>query len=340
MELNEPGDGVLECFLEEPGLAPHAMLYVTRRVIDQRTNQLYYQPCAVEIFEGGWRCVPITTALHSSFSWHSEWVRPKDGERELPADIGSRLSGVLDELEIFAFDFQSRKVPPGGWYTNIPDGSTATCSNFVRVPFERAGVNRMPYPTTAASIGAQANLSLLGLCYPHGIYTPTNILNDSKFSKVGIVDNGQTERSYASALVIGRPDWPHSFGGWISQKKLCLDNLPNWKSVRHWRSSFEALKVKLGQSSSFLGRTARGIFNVTEAEVPRSASETAIAYYLRTAFEAGHIITNKVVPALYELYSSSDKIWTIEELHAHEHLNQLCAEGISHSCLQREHWYC
>ncbi len=340
VELNEPGDGVLECFLEEPGLAPHAMLYVTRRVADPNTKSIYYQPCAVEIFEGGWRCVPITTALHSSFSWHSEWVRPRDGDRELPADIGARLSSVLDDLEIFAFDFQSRKVPPGGWYNNIPDGSTATCSNFVRVPFERSGVTGMPYPTTAASVGAQANLSLLGLCYPNGIYTPTNILNDSKFSKVGIVDNGQTERSYASALVIGRPDWPHSFGGWIAQKNLCLDNLPHWRSVRNWRSSFEALKVKLGQSSNFLGRAARGIFNVTEAEVPKSASETAIAYYLRTAFEAGHIITKSVTPALDDLFSSSEKIWSIEELHAREHVNELCAEGISHSCLQREHWYC
>lgn len=184
------------------------------------------------------------------------------------SSITARVGLKIGVARIFAFDFQSRKVPRGGWYDDIPDGSTATCSNFVRVPFERVGVTGMPYPTTAASVGAQANLSLLGLCYPNGIYTPTNILNDSKFSKVGIVDNGQTERSYASALVIGRPDWPHSFGGWISQKKLCLDNLPNWKSVRHWRSSFEAFKVKLGQSSNFLGRAARGILTSQKPRCP------------------------------------------------------------------------
>ncbi len=334
VELNEAGDGVLECFLEEPGIAPHAMLFVTRRMMDPRSGEVHYQPAAVEIFEGGWRSVPITTALHPRFSWYSEWVRPNRSGEELPADIGEKLSSVLDELEIFAFDFQARAVPVGGRYTEVPDGSTATCSNFVRVPLERAGVTGLPYPTTAAHSGATANLAMLGLNYPNGIYTPTNILNDSHFAKVGIVDNGQADLSYASGLVIGRPEWTNSFGGWLSQKSLCLNNLPSWKSIRHWRSSVEALKVKLGQSNSMIGRAARSVFHVTDAEVPKSASETAIAYYLRTAFEAGHIIENQLLHAVHELFDSSDKIWSLEELHDQETIDRLCAHGLNTSLLK------
>ena len=40
VELNHPGDGLLESFLERPGLAPHAMLYVTRRIKDQTSSRV------------------------------------------------------------------------------------------------------------------------------------------------------------------------------------------------------------------------------------------------------------------------------------------------------------
>lgn len=98
VELNHPGDGLLECFLEQPGIAPHAMLYVTRRVRNPKTGELLFQPSIIEIYEGGWRSVPITTALHPEFSWYSEWVRPIIDGKELGRNLrgGSKRCDRLD----------------------------------------------------------------------------------------------------------------------------------------------------------------------------------------------------------------------------------------------------
>ena len=339
VQLNVPGDGLLESFLEKPGIAPHAMLYVTRRIKDPKSNKILFQPCVIEIYEGGWRSVPITTALHPKFTWYSEWVRPKLDGKDLADDLGEKLSAEIDHMETFAFDFLARRPPKGGHFTDVFGGSCASCTNLVRIPFERVGIHGLPYPITKISPGAARNLSSLGMPAMDGIYTPTNILNDSGFAKVGIVDNGEPELAYAQALVVGRPELAETFGGWMSQRRLVLQNLPNWRSVRHWRSAWETFRVHVGQSSDLLGRTVRKLLHVTDEEVPKSVSDTTIAFYLRSEMEAGHIIFNSLYPAVADMLGSSSELFSLSQLRANESLIESVRRGLLESALNKENWY-
>ncbi len=339
VELNHPGDGLLESFLEQPGVAPHAMLYITRRVLDPSTSRILYQPSAVEIYEGGWRCIPITTALHPEFSWYSEWVRPNIGGNALPSDIGQRLSDAIDTMETFAFDFQARRVPTGGYFPEEFGGSCASCTNLIRVPFERAGIATLPYPVTQLVPRAARNLAVLGIPPIAGIHTPTNILNDSGFAKIGIVDNGEPEKGLAQALVVGRPDWDDTFGGWMSQKDLQLENLPNWKSVMNWKSAWEALRIRIGQSETAVGQAIRRLLQVEDAEVPKSVSDTTIAFYLRSDMEAGHIIVDRLYDAVVAKLSQSSELPLLSELRADSSIAAQVREGLLESALKKEAWY-
>ncbi len=339
VELNHPGDGLLESFLQEPGVAPHAMLYVTRRVRNPKTNEVLFQPSVLEIYEGGWRCVPITTALHPDFSWYSEWVRPMIDGKGLRDDLGRSLSAAIDTMETFAFDFQARRVPTGGYFPTDFGASCASCTNLLRVPFERAGIHDLPYPTTKLVPNAAKNLAILGIPEIPGIHTPTNILNDSGFEKIGIVDNGEPEYAYAQAIVIGRPDLPETFGGWMSQKVLQLENLPNWKSVTNWKSAWESLRIRIGQSEGRLGIAIRRLMNVDDDEVPKSASDTTIAFYLRSDMEAGHIITNRVYPAISSLLENAQELPLLSELQATPEIVELVRSGLQDSALKKENWY-
>lgn len=339
VELNHPGDGLLESFLERPGVAPHAMLYVTRRALDPITNETLYQPSALEIYEGGWRCVPITTSLHPEFSWYSEWVRPNIDGSALSKDIGQRLSDAIATMETFAFDFQARKAPTGGYFPEEFGGSCASCTNLIRVPFERAGISGLPYPVTPLAPCAASNLAILGIPTMAGIHTPTNILNDSGFMKIGIVDNGEPEMGLSQALVVGRPDWADTFGGWMSQKDLQLENLPNWKSVMNWKSAWESLRIRIGQSESAVGQAIRRLLNVEDDEVPKSVSDTTIAFYLRSDLEARHIITNRVHTAVLAKLAESSELPLLSELRADPSITRQVREGLLASALKREAWY-
>ena len=339
VELNHPGDGLLECFLERPGLAPHAMLYVTRRIRVPKTGELLFQPSVIEIYEGGWRSVPITTALHPEFSWYSEWVRPTIDGKELGRNLGEVLSTAIDSMEVFAFDFQARRTPTGANYSFEFGGSCASCTNLIRVPFERAGIHNLPYPITKLVPNAARNLAILGMPEMLGIHTPTNILNDSGFRKIGVVDNGCPELGYAQALVVGRPELPDTFGGWMSNKELNLENLPNWRSVKNWKSAWESLRIRIGQSESTVGHVLRKMMGVDENEVPKSASDTMIAFYIRSDIEAKHIINRLVYPAVSALLRDSNEIMLLSELRADSRMTELVRLGILDSALRKENWY-
>ena len=338
VELNHPGDGLLESFLVQPGVAPHAMLYVTRRIKSTKTNEILYHPSVIEIYEGGWRCVPISTALHPNFSWYSEWVRPKIDGQGLRKDIGEVLNAAIETMEVFSFDFQARRVPTGGYYSRESGGACASCTNLIRVPFERAGIDNLPYPITKLVPNATKNLSILGIPEIPGIHTPTNILNDSGFEKIGIVDNGSPELGYAQALVVGRPNLPDTFGGWMSQKTLRLENLPNWRSVRNWKSAWEALRIRIGQSESNFGHAIRTMLKVHDDEIPKSVSDTTVAFYLRSDMEAGHIV-NSVFPAVADTLGRTTELPLLSQLRENCTLTELVRLGLCDSALRKERWY-
>lgn len=339
VELNHPGDGLLESFLEQPGVAPHAMLYVTRRVLDPKSNETLFQPSAMEIYEGGWRCLPITTALHPEFSWYSEWVRPRIDGQPLPVDVGEKLSAAIDTMETFSFDFQARRIPTGGYFPSEFGGSSASCTNLLRVPFERAGIDGLPYPITKIVPNAARNLAILGIPGMAGIHTPTNILNDSGFQKIGIIDNGEPELGYAQAIVVGRPELADTFGGWMSQRALQLENLPNWKSVKNWKSAWEALRIRIGQSEKPVGQALRRLLNVDDDEVPKSVSDTTIAFYLRSDMEAGHVIMNRVLPFVEALFEYESELHSLSQLRASTEIVNLVRHGLLESALHKENWY-
>ena len=242
-------------------------------------------------------------------------------------------------MEPFAFDFLARRVPKGGYFTEQFGGSCASCTNLVRVPFERAGIEELPYPVTKIDPIAARNLSILGMPEIDGVYTPTNILKDSGFDRVGIVDNGVPELSYAQALVVGRPEWSDSFGGWMSQKALVLENLPNWKSVKNWKSAWEAFRVRVGQSNSLVSRTIRKALHVSDEEVPKSVSDTTVAFYLRCDMEANYIVKNRVYPRLIELFEETSDLLLLSQLRMNEAIVDLIREGLLSSALKRENWF-
>lgn len=333
VELDHPGDGIFDSFLDTPGLAPHAMLFVSRRIKVTGQSKPLIQPSLLEIYEGGWRTVPVTTGLGPRFSWYSQWVRPPG----LPDDIGVRLSKQLDTMESVAFDFQSRKIPCGGQFSSDWGQPSASCTNLIRIPLERAGVS-LPYPSTEIHPGAIENLNLLGLPGIGPIHTPTNLLNDSGFTHVGMVDNGFPELAYAQAMVVGRPDLPHTFGGHFCSRPLRLENLPDWKSITRWKSARAALMVKIGQSDSILGTVSRKAAGYTASEIPRTASPTAIAFYLRSDMEAGHIMQTKVLPELVRWFDEGHP-WHLSQLQAEPHFCDLIRQGLSESALMKESWY-
>ncbi len=333
VELNHPGDGILESFLVNPGLAPHAMLYVTRRIRDAHNNILF-QPSLLEIYEGGWRSVPVTTGLSPHFSWYSEWVRPPD----LPDTVGEMLSKALDGMETIAFDFQSRRVPRGGLFTPEFGNPSATCTNLIRIPFERSGIDWLPYDTTPISPGAQVNLAKIGIHIPEGIHTPTNILRSKHFKKVGIVDNGYPEWSLAQQMVNGRPEHIDSIGGMISQREVLLENLPNWRSIGSWRSACEAAKISVAQSSGIFGSIARNSFGYKKEAIPSSASDTTIAFYLRSEFVSSDITRNIVYPALMQWLLQGGS-YRLSDLRVEPAFRSLLQNAIRKSALEREGWY-
>lgn len=333
VELDHPGDGIFDSFLETPGVAPHAMLFVSRRIKVSGQSEPLVQPSLFEIYEGGWRTVPVTTALGPRFSWYSQWVRPPS----LPNDIGTRLSEQLDALESIAFDFQSRKIPSGGFFSDEWGQPSASCTNLIRIPMERCGVS-LPYPSTEIHSGAVENLDRLGLAGIGPIHTPTNLLNDSGFQPVGVVDNGFPEWAYAQAMVVGRPDLPHTFGGHFCTRSLSLENLPDWKSIKRWDSARAALRIKIGQSNSMIGCLSRKAAGYTAAEIPRTASPTAIAFYLRSDMEAAHIIKSRVLPALLRWFEEG-RTHRLSELQVEPEFCELIREGLSESALIKESWY-
>jgi hypothetical protein len=333
VELNHPGDGILESFLVSPGLAPHAMLYVTRRIRDAKNNILF-QPSLLEIYEGGWRSVPVTTGLSPHFSWYSEWVRPPD----LPDTVGEKLSKALDGMETIAFDFQSRRVPRGGYFTPEFGNPSATCTNLIRIPFERSGIDWLPYDTTPITPGALVNLAKIGIHIPDGIHTPTNILLSKEFTKIGIVDNGYPEWSIAQQLVNGRPEHIDTIGGMISNREVLIENLPNWRSIGNWRSACEAAKVTVAQSKGILGSLARSSFGYKKEAIPSSASDTTIAFYLRSEFVSSDIIRNVIHPALLQWLSQGGS-YRLSYLRTESSFRALLQDAIGKSALERERWY-
>lgn len=332
VELNHPGDGIFDSFLKTPGLAPHAMLYVSQRV-RLVGGETLIQPSLFEIYEGGWRLVPVTTGLNPRFSWYSHWMRPPG----LPDDIGHRLSEQIDALEQVAFDFQSRRIPAGGQFTVDWGRPSASCTNLIRIPFERVGIE-LPYPTTEVDPGASENLDRLGLPGIGPIHTPTNMLNDSGFESIGFVDNGFAELAYAQAMVVGRPELPHTFGGRFCTQELNLKNLPDWKSINRWRSAQTAFLIRLGQSDSMIAFLSRQFAGYSAEEIPRTASPTTIAFYLRSDMEAGHLMQTRVVAELRKWFASDGSI-DLQQLHREPMFVDLISAGIDQSALGREGWY-
>lgn len=333
-QMNVSGDGILGSFSSEPQPLFHNFVYLTRRVRDQSTGKILYQPSAIEIYAGGWRLVPLSTVLNPRFSLYSEWVRPFPNDNQL----GAKLNQQMDEMETFAFDFKSRPVPKHGNYEHFEDGPAASCTNFVRVPFIRAGYE-MPYPQSPIHPGAIGNLDVLGLSGLVEMHTATDILLRSGFQKIGLIDNGLPERMHAQTLVVGRPEIPNTFGGWFSQRELVPENLPCWKNIRNPVSALKAGVVSLGQSKGMIADAARSLAGVAKEEVPTSASATTIEFYRCSELEAGAIVDNQLHPHLLSFLGESRGIPSIGELRADASIQQILQSSISKTKLEKERWY-
>jgi len=248
------------------------------------------------------------------------------------------LSKALDGMETIAFDFQSRRVPRGGIFTPDFGKPSATCTNLIRIPFERSGIEWLPYETTPIAPGAQVNLAKIGIQIPDGIHTATNILRSKESTKVGIVDNGFPEWSFAQQLVNGRPEHIETIGGMMSQREVLLENLPNWRSVGNWRSACEAAKVTIAQSNGILGSVARTSFGYKKEAIPSSAPDTTIAFYLRSEFASSDIVRNAMQPSIVHWLSQGGS-YRLSDLRVAPALCSLLGDAIKKSDMERECWY-
>ena len=79
--------------------------------------------------------------------------------------------------------------------------------------------------------------------------------------------------------------------------------------------------------------------NVDDDEVPKSVSDTTIAFYLRSDMEAGHIITNRVHPAVSALFENTSQLLLLSQLRTYPEIVELVRCGLKESALMKEKWY-
>jgi hypothetical protein len=242
-------------------------------------------------------------------------------------------------LGAVAFDFLGRRIPTGGEFPPNWGQPSATCTNLVRIPFERAGIHDLPYSTTKTSPGAKCNLASLALSQIESVHVPTNLLNESGFTKVGIVDNGMPEIAYAQALVNGRPEIDDTIGGNFSQKSLVVENLRSWQGLTRWRTARDAFMIKLGQDRNYAGRIARGIFGYDVDAIPTTAPPMTVAFYLRTGFVSGDITGELVGTRFFSETMRGRALPRLSELHYDSRIRQYVADKLDRSILTREGWY-
>ena len=79
--------------------------------------------------------------------------------------------------------------------------------------------------------------------------------------------------------------------------------------------------------------------NVDDDEVPKSASDTTIAFYLRSDMEAGHIITSRVYSAISAMLENAPELPLLSQLQVHPEIADLVRSGLRESALMKENWY-
>ena len=88
-----------------------------------------------------------------------------------------------------------------------------------------------------------------------------------------------------------------------------------------------------------MGQAIRRLLNVEDDEVPKSVSDTTIAFYLRSDLEARHIITSRVHTAVLAKLAESSELPLLSELRADPSITRQVREGLLASALKREAWY-
>ena len=79
--------------------------------------------------------------------------------------------------------------------------------------------------------------------------------------------------------------------------------------------------------------------NVDDDEVPKSVPATLIAFYIRSDIEAGHIVANRVHPAVSALFANTSELLLLSQLRTNPEIVELVRCGLCESALMKEKWY-
>lgn len=270
-DLALPHDGVLSSFMTERSNFSHAALFVVLKV-DGRNI-----PAVLEMHEKGNRVVPLANFL-GNHTYYAEAYRVPNP----PPNWGDRLSEEVVNMmvgEKITYDFQARDIPPDGV---MPENQKcATCTSLLDIIYRRTGM-QVPGKKSEMVEGSHRNLDYLGMTMVRSLLTPTDVMR-SGMVHAGVFDNGQLRENLARELILGHSSVPGTMGHLFATGDLDL-KLISWRD-----SLFRNLEVSIGQADNVVGAAGRAAFNFQEDEVPKTAPEKTVAFYLISNDKAGPI---------------------------------------------------
>ena len=80
------------------------------------------------------------------------------------------------------------------------------------------------------------------------------------------------------------------------------------------------------------------MLKVHDDEIPKSVSDTTVAFYLRSDMEAGYIV-NSVFPAVADTLGRTTELPLLSQLRENCTLTELVRLGLCDSALRKERWY-
>ncbi len=240
VDQNTHYSGIFAGLMDQPNLASHIGIVV----ILEKAGR--YFPAVIESFELGVRAIPLSVFLSADFTSYAEVFRL----REAPEDWGADLEKVAIEIlsEPHGYDFYAQDKAQDGVRRYL------TCTTLISCFFEKTGVKSVS-PASRFHSRVQPALQKLGLGVSL-ILTPTDILQDPRFSCVGVVDHATVALNLARALVA------REIRDTLGSGVLDFSALP-------WSVHFRRWGIGQVQRNTRLGRFLRDRAGFSEGSFPR-----------------------------------------------------------------------
>lgn len=220
LDHNSYSDGVNTCFSQPRSCATHSFQFEILERPDPATGKISRFPVVFEVYERGFRVLPLETALSPVFTLWARVVRPIDA----PIDRKTRAEAIEKFLsdKLAKYDFMALRPHTGG-------PSIVSCSTAVELIclYHHASETLARLERSEIPEGTQRLLKKMGLYFAQYL-TPTDFLR-AGLPSVGQINNMTTERFWknlARELVMGSSAGAQgSFGNLITQRELDTSKL-------------------------------------------------------------------------------------------------------------------